>query len=220
MTKAINSNALYLVNRALGISGRVEGATDLENDRVVQALGINELVRRARTIAGSEGIFLGLMENTHSAANTVATVVTPYDVPTGGIGAWPSPVPTSLDVWILGVSVQHTGGAGSLTGAFYIDMPTTQVGWGVDQAGAAVAALRSLQVVAYWDSLVTQTSAFARDSVSGRFYWPVNLRIGRQRDANDLTRVVFSSTSSAAAVFLATVILGLFPIGMDQDIAF
>lgn len=212
--KTVDSQALEVVNRALGLSGVGAPLTEFLDGILNQSLDVTALVRRGRTIALSTGIFYGLLRNNHTAANTQTSRFEPYIGGTGAVLPYPSPLGRGFDFWVLAAITRQLSGSGTFTGALFIDPNTTLLGWGVDEAGAAVSAAARLPL-AYWDSVVTQTDEFGLME-NGQPWARIGLRLPRL-NRNDVG-LVFSSTSSAAAVFDCYIILGVFPVGLGQDV--
>ena len=212
--KSIDSQALELVNRALGLTGAGAPLTEFLDGFVDQTLDIGALVRRGRTLAKSTGVFFGLLRNIHGAADTQTSSFPPYTGGTGGIVPYPSPMPLGFDIWVLAAFVRQLSGSGTFTGALMIDPNTTILGWGVDQAGLAVNAIARMPLV-FWDSLVTQTDEFALME-DGQPWAKIGIRLFRL-NRNDV-RLLFSSTSSAIATFDCFIMMGVFPVGLGQDI--
>lgn len=212
--KSVDSQALGLVNRALGLTGAGAPLTEFLDGTVEQTLDIAALVRRGRTQAGTTGIYYGTLLNNHAAANTQISGLSPYLTPVGALPPYPSPMPAGFDIWILAAAVQQISGSGTFTGALSINTSDAVQGWGIDEAGAAVTGLGRFPLV-FWDSVVTQTTEFGLTEAGQPLGW-IGLRLLRT-PAND-SSINFSSTSSAAAVFRCQILLGVFPIGLGQDI--
>lgn len=212
--KQIDSQALAIVNRALGLFGSGASLTEFLDGSVDQTLDIGDLVRRGRTVAKSQGIFMGLLRNIHGAANTQTSTFQPYLGGTGTIAPYPEPMPPGFDIWVLAAYVRQLSGSGTFTGALMIDPNTTNLGWGVDQAGNAVSAAARMALI-FWDSLVTQTDTFALLE-DGQPWAKIGQRLFRLN--RDDVALLFSSTSSAAATFDCFVMLGVFPVGLGQDV--
>ncbi len=212
--KTVDSQALAIVNRALGLSGAGASLTEFLDGSVDQTLDIGELVRRGRTIAKSQGIFMGLLRNIHAGSGTLTSSFPPYTGGTGAILPWPSPMPLGFDVWVIGAFVRQLSGSGTFTGSLIIDPNTTNLGWGVDDGGAAVSAAARIPL-AFWDSVVTQTDEIALME-DGQPWAKIGMRLFRL-NRNDV-RLMFSSTASALATFDCFIMLGVFPVGLGQDV--
>lgn len=213
--KTVSSQALGLVNRALGLTGAGAALTEFLDGQLDQTLDVAPIVRRGRTQAGTGGLYYGVFENNHAVADTQVSSIAPYRTPVGAIPPYPSPIPPDFDLWLIGAAMVRASGSGTFTGALFLGLGDVPQGWGIDEAGAAVVASTSFPL-AFWDSVVGQTVTFGLTE-QGEPYVPIGLRMLRPPDqANTLD---FSSTSSAAAVFRLFVLLGLFPASLGQDAA-
>lgn len=215
MSKSIDSDALGLINRILGLGGGGESDTDLEDQTLVQVLDVAAAVRRSLAGGVREGWFTGVMDNIHAAAGAVVTTVNPYttsDVPTGG--SWPQPVPKGLDIWVLGAALVVTGAGGGLDGGMLnLDPLPAQQGWGRDSAGAAVVGSGEFPIVRWTgiDSSVAPVPVGITGD--GSVFVKTLVRIARG------TQLLFRTDATAADTFRCTVLLGLFPEALGQDVA-
>jgi len=207
----IRSDALRFVDRALGISDKGAPVTEIEDGRLIQQLDVSGLIRRGRSLAGSTGIFNGLMSNTHAVADTQQSIISPYNVTTGAIAPYPVPVPDDFDIWLLEASCEQESGTGTFAGGLFVDYAGGQQGWGIDQAGAAVVRQASI-ALARWDAVVTISTVMGITE-EGNPRVQFGLRLARSAN----TRLLWRTVSSAAAVFNVQILLGLFPIGLGQD---
>lgn len=227
MGKAIDSGALTILNRILGIAGSATGSsqTDLDDGNLNQVLDVNPIVRRSRT-QGNTGWFYFLIENNHSGADDEVGTVDPYGIGTGGNGAVaPYPiapvdggkgVPPGFEVHLIGVGLNRNSASGVLTGGLCsLIPPATQQGFGVDDAGAQHLAGINI-ILARWDSINTATAAFGEGvgvTAEGNTWIPINLRVPR----GSLIRLM--TTSAAAAIYTMYGVVGLFPISLGQDVS-
>lgn len=211
MPKKMNSDALWLLNRMLGLAGPDSGAqTELDSDRVDLVVDIGPVVRRSLALAGSDGIFWCYMENSHAAGDDEQSVADPY-APVGNIAPYPNPVPNDLEFWLLSAGLRRSAGAGGLTdGALFIAPATTQQGWGVDDGGAAVVSSFATSV-ARFDAIIAEQSAYGITEEGNP-----EVVIGRRLPRG--TTLVFQSTSAAAADFQAVLMCALMPLGFGQDV--
>ena len=208
--KTIDSDALDEVFRALGLSGPRAPVTEFASGQLEQTINVEPLVRRGRTQALTTGIYSAILETNHAGADTQVASVDPYNVGTGVIAPYPDPVGRGFDVWLLAAGVRQSSGSGTLSGLLTMAYPASSQGWGVDEAGAAVVS-NAEQVVAFWDGLATVTIGFGILNQLG-----VQQKIG-QRVPRGGSLIVWRSTSSAAAVFLCTMLIGVFPVALGQD---
>lgn len=212
--KQVDSQALAIVNRALGLFGAGAPLTEFMDGSVDQVLDIGQLVRRGRTVAKSQGIFMGLLRNIHGAADSQTSSFQPYLGGTGRIAPYPQPMPPGFDIWVLSAFVRRLSGTGTFTGALFIDPNTTNLGWGVDEAGQAVSAAARMPL-AFWDSLATQLDTFAITE-QGQPWFNIGQRLFRLN--RDDVGLLFSSTSSAIATYDCFIMMGVFPVGLGQDV--
>jgi len=213
--KRIDSQALGILTKSLGLSGSGAQLTELTDGIVDQALSVNELIRRGRTLAGSEGIFTAIMRNVHTASEVLSTTVPPYVVPAGNtVAPWPSPIPRGFDVWLLSATVRQATGAGTLAAVLYLDYSIAQQGWGVTDSGGGITSAERIPL-AFWDALATVSNEFGVLNQLGTNA-KIGIRIPRPMDLGD-TNIVFVSSSSLTATFDCQLVLGLFPTGLGQD---
>ncbi len=212
--KTVDSQALGIVTRALGMTGAGAPLTEFLDGELLQTLDVGQLVRRGRTLAGSSGIFMGAMRNNHAGADSQSSVISPYNVPTGAIAPYPAVMPRGFDIWLLAAQAEQISGTGTFSGALFVTMRGQQ-GFGIDQAGAAVVR-DSVMLLAFWDSVVTEAREFGL--LGGQFpFQAINLRLPRSTAAAPGTELTWATTSSAAAVFDVQLVLGVFPISLGQD---
>jgi len=213
--KLIDSQALGILNSSLGLTGAGSGETELLDGTVDQSLDVNEIVRRGRTPAGSEGIFRVALKNIHGSGNVVSTAWSPYDVQTVGVIApFPNPIPPSLDMWLLKASIQRTGGSGGLNIAALF-VAQIQQGIGRDSVAAAFVSTAVL-TVALWEGVATASTTFGVDADGNNPLVNIGMRIPR-KGAIISPVVTFTSSSGAAADYECVLIVGLFPVALGQD---
>lgn len=218
MARFINSQSLELVNRALLLDGGGAPATELTDGTVEQVLDIVPIARRGGCLAGgTEGLFRGLLRNTHGAASVITSGINLFTIGvTGGIAPFPTPIPNKYDLWILGASATRFSGSGAVAGQL---MLTNLVqGWGVDNGGAAVAANIPLQL-ARWDAVVDMTTGTDPLilTATGTSWQPLRFRVPRIGSFSAPVSLQWQTESSAAAVYDCTIWCGLFPLTLGQD---
>jgi len=211
--KRVDSQALVFANRALGISGTgPSGPTEFVDGTLDQVIDVASIVRRGRTFAGTSGVFTGLLQTVHAGAGTLGTAVNIYNVATGGIAPFPSPIPASFDVWLLSATTRFRSGTGTFEGVLEIDYPASSQGFGVDDSGVAVVGVNA-SVVAWWDAINLVNTTFGVLNGARGPYAHLGIRLPHHPD----TRLVFRSIASALATFDCQVILGVFPVALGQD---
>lgn len=217
----IKGLGLSLIQKLYSLpSAQILGVTDLDTDSVSQTLPIiPNILRRSDNIIGNNqgGWLQGVMENVHSGADDEVSTYRPYDGTAAGsttlVGAaagFPAPIPSGWDLWILGCSLERTSGAGTVVGLLALN--GNPLGWGIDDAGAAVTDT-PLFNLARFTSIVADAAALAYGiGADGQPWQPVNLRLPGQ------IALEFHTTSSAAVTVQLAILMGLFPEAMGQDV--
>lgn len=219
MPKVIDSQALGLVDKALGVAGRGAQITEFEDGQLDQVLDVGPLVRRGRTPANTGGIFRMVMENVHAAGGDLTSIFVPYSL--GAIGAiapYPNPVPDDLEVWVLYCFAMRTAGAGT-PDPVGMTIDGIQQGYGRDDSAVAVVSNEELCLVRMGtpqtlNGVLYQTNA-------GFPLQQINLRIprfGTLGGPGSRCNMRFHSTASAACTVQMHVIIGLFPLALGQDV--
>jgi len=210
--KVVDSDALGEVTKALGLTGKGAGITEFLDGQLDQTLDVAPIVRRGRTQAGSQGIYTAALRNVHAGAGNLSTAVNPFDITVGALPPYPAPMPAQFDVWLIGAGVQRVSGTGTLAAGIFVRQgDAAGQGFGEDDSGVAVVSSRST-ALAFWDSTVTELTTFALQNGSNP-YQAINMRLRRP-----VTTVTFSSTASALATFEATLLIGVFPLSLGQDL--
>lgn len=216
MTKRIDSDALVLLNRMLGLGGGGSGATDLDDGVVSQTLDILSVVRRARTPARSLGWFFGQFRNIHAAGGALQSSINPFAVGALAHNAYPTSIRRDFDLWLISASVNRAAGAGALDGATLLNSAVAaDHGWGVDDSGAGFGPGAGLLLLARWTGLDSSIAGQDAHGIAGD--GSVLVQIGQRIPRNTVIR--FNSDAAAAATFDCVVTLGVFPEGLGQDIA-
>lgn len=214
--KRVDSDALGIVNKALGLTGAGSAQTELHDGEVFQTLDVARLARRGRTLGDSGGIFTINLENVHTDAESEVTAVDIYTQVIGVIPPFPSPVPRQFDMWLLWATIQRKSGGGTFSGIVEVLFPFQA--FGEDDSGAAVVA-NDVQVLAHWDAIVSEGIQFAVLAGSEQPRAVLNFRMPRPTAAIG-SSLRFRSTSSLTSTYAMTVALGMFPVAMGQDGAF
>jgi len=214
--KQVTSDALGPVNRALGLTGSpASGETEFLDSVVFQSLDVAQIVRRGRTLASSQGFFLFQMDNLHGAAETLASTIEPYNPGAGfAFPPYPDTIPPQFDLWMLGASVFRVSGTGTLTATLSIRVPAAHIGVGVDDSAATVTPAIALVHVAFWDAIISVSNEFAILNGENGPYWKGAIRLRRDDD----TQVRFISVSSAIATYRMSILFGMFPLSLGQDL--
>jgi len=217
VAKIINSTALEPINKALGIAGSGDSQTELMDGTVDQVLDVGPMARRGGTLAGTEGIFRVVLQNVHLGAGDLGVSWQPYSSAAAGVIApFPAVVPDTLEVWILGASVEFNG-VGNFEFAT-LALTNVQQGFGIDDMGVAYAST-DVFTLAYWQTSVRVLAPFFAAAVSANPFQRINLRIPR-KGAIASPFIVFNSQADGVADVNLLMLVGVFPIGLGQDVAF
>ena len=215
MNQRIESDALDLVTRILGITGAT-GLTLLDDGNVSQVLELGPIIRRSRTPGITTGWFNCFLQNVHGAAGSLHSEIDPYNAGDSAVAPYPAAVPQGFDFWVLYASLRRQSGAGTLDGAvFYSDPGAQQQGWGENDSGAAVASTLA-SPLALWTGLDTSITLTNGIGVSGD--GSTMVKIGR-RIPRGVILEFDSDVAGAAATILLSLTCGLFPEALGQDIA-
>ncbi len=212
--KKIDSQALGVLNKSLGLTGAGSPVTELTDGIVDQTVDVVPAVRRGLTLAGSGGIFTATLRNIHVGATSELSQAFPYEVVPADVRApYPTPMPAQFDIWLLSATLRQTAGGSTLSGGLLILYPTAQMGWGEDSAGAPVVA-DALMPVAFWDTVRgTGTVSIGITGGGGVAYNAINTRLPR----SPLLQLQFRTSSSANTTFHCDMVLGVFPVALGQD---
>jgi len=217
MSRIIDSAALDLINTALGITGVGDTEeTIIDTRNVQQVLPILELVRRSMVFGTHGGIWQGDMVNIHAAAGDEESLIDPYVPGALSTVGFPGSLGKQYDVWILQASMERTAGAGTLDGALLKSLPSGQSNqaWGVNSSAAAVTGIGQT-VLGLWASV--DASAAGENAVGllgdGTTLLRTAFRLLRGSE------ITYSTTAAgASATFRCRIIMGIFPIGLGQDV--
>ena len=207
--KKIDSDALGTLQKSLGLSGAGSPITELADGIVDQALDVVPVIRRGRTQAATEGLYVAELINVHAAADSRTATLVPFQPTTTAIAPYPSPMDSRFDVWLLSASLQQTAGAGTLSAALFMNSPAGVMG--LSTTGAAGIAGHTL---AFWDATATENITFGLlNGANGPL-----AKLGFRLPRGITTQLVFASTSSEAATFACFLIMGVFPVALGQDV--
>jgi len=197
------------------------GITNIDLENISQVLPVvPEIVRRSAPIIGVDNWFVGVLENDHTGASDETSVISPYDVPVGlTFNDYPTPVPEGYDIWLMGASGQRRGvGTGAFVAAISMRAPGSVQGWGVDEAAAAITASAPRLFLGSSSAVEAGVAGLSNepmiwDSPAAALFLPIRMRIPRG------SSLQFDSTTAAAAVLLTmSLLMGLFPMAMGQDV--
>lgn len=211
----VDSQALQLVSRALRLSTPGAQRTDFTDEQLIQVLDVSALVRRGLALAETAGVFDAVLSNVHAAAGTLTSTVNPYQAGAAAIAPFPAAVPDDMEAWLLGASCEQIGGSGTFKGALYLNPDDSSQGFGINDSGVPVVRSNA-KPLAFWDSMVTASQTIGLEG-GQRAFQKIGLRLPRMRQAG--SGLIWASVASAATTFDCQLWIGLFPIGMGQDIA-
>jgi len=212
MTKKVDSQALGILNKALGLTGAGSPVTELADGVVDQTLDVGPIVRRSRTLGVSEGIFTALLLNEHAGAGTLSNEINPYEAGALARAPFPSPVPQNFDLWLLSATLQRESGTGSQLSALFINHSPSQLAFTRDDGGSAFTDTPLMPVMS-WDTLITVSQNNARTAgVSNTGPGHIGIRLPR-----NIVGIRFVSVASAIADYQCMMTIGMFPVGLGQD---
>lgn len=218
MVKVLSSESLSPMNKTLGLGGAGDAQTELLDGTVDQVIAINEIARRGRTLAGTEGIFRIALRNIHAGAGDVSTSFQPYEAALAGVIApFPSPIPAGLDFWLIGASIE-TDATNSFDSAV-IRLTNVQQGFGIDSAGVAVVSVAVFTLTNWTGVSSAIAPPYGISSGTQLPYKKINMRIPR-KGAIASPFIVCSTQALGAAEYDFVLMCGLFPSALGQDIAF
>lgn len=215
MSKEVDSGALRTINRVLGIAGATSPGTELETEQIVQTLDLNPYVRRGRVVGNLSGWYMGLLQNVHVAAGDLDSLIDPYEPGDSAIAPYPASVPRGWDVWVLGICLDRSTGAGTLAGAVVGLNPLGRSqGWGQNNSGAGVGSTPNMPI-ARFVSVNADAAGTLAIGVSGNGSTYVETRLRVPRGA---TLTLDTTAAGASATFRALFFCGVFPEGLGQDV--
>ena len=215
--KLVDSQALGMVNKALGLTGTGAATTEFLDSLVDQVFDVAPVVRRGRTPGITQGLFYATMDNVHGAADTLFTDVQPYTDSIGVSAPFPSPIPDTFDLWLIASSVLQISGTGTLAGLLSVQYGDQFAAFSLDDSGAAVTPPAFGHILQTWDTLTTIAGQeFGSNALSPDVTKFHKIRLPRSQH----THITFRSTSSAIATFRCALLLALMPVSLGQDAAF
>jgi len=210
--KKVDSDALGILNQALGLTGAGSPITELADGVVDQTLDVVPIARRGRTQAATDGLYTAVFRNSHPGSGGLSSEIQPYDVTPGiEFPPYPTPTPRQFDIWLLSATMRRASGSGTIQAALYIRYAQTQQGWGIDDSNNAVSLL-SIVPVMFWNT-VLGTGFTSVVASSGEVVSRAAMRLPRDRNLS----LVFETSASALSVYVCDMVLGVFPISLGQD---
>ena len=209
----IDSDALGILTKSMGLEGRGAQETELNDGVVDQMLNVVPIVRRGRTQAGKEGIYSATMRTNHTGAVTVTNTVEPYAVGTVAVvPPYPNPVGPQFDIWLLEASVRQVSGTGGVDATLSVRYPGQQ-GWGINETGLTQILVAQAHRLAHWNAVVTVGTNFAVLAGSLQPTAKIGLRLAR----GGATELIFIVLSTATSAWDCQLTLGVFPVALGQD---
>ena len=215
MTKRIDSDALHILNRTLGMTGAGSPVTELADGVVDQMLEIGQIARRGRALGLGGGLFYPTIRNEHTDAESIRTNVDPYNVGTTiAVAPYPPIVPQQFDIYLIGASIRSAAGtaSGMSQSTLSIEVPTPAEGWGTTDAGVAVLVAEPIRV-AQWTAMTTDGTSFGIRGVNRGPHQRIGYRLPRVPGMF----ISFASVSTITVSVDCQMILGLFPVALGQD---
>lgn len=223
MTVAIDSSALTVLRRSLGIAGTGSGQTDLDDGNLSQVIDVVPISRRS--LAFGSGIWQFQMIFVHSNTTGRNTIFDPYEPKTAGgtpsnKNGYPVIVPHGFDVWLIAMSLTTNDAtdfssvtAGIVTAATASGMNITNTnGVSTSPGGAALEF-----PLAHWDTTDVMTNGtIAGLTIQGDLIARLGYRLrrGERISVDSVTDTAGTATNSV------TLTLGLFPVALGQDVAY
>lgn len=213
----LDSGALQTLNRVLGATGGSQH-TRIDSDVLQTVMDMVPIVRRGRTFAGSEGLFMFGIENTHTAIDeTITSSVDPYNLGTLAGAGLPRAIEPGWDVWLLYALIRRTGANVNLDSAILdISYPAALTGF-VSPAGSQFGGLNVKYLISETENVLGggTLGTYLTELGSGEAGQTLAMRIPRGATIRLRTR-----TGNAAGVFpvyFASGLIGVFPAGLGQD---
>ncbi len=217
--KRIDSDALGVLNRSLGLTGAGSQLTELEDGIVDQILSVNEIARRGRTQADVQGIYTPTLRNEHVDVETVNNEIDPYNVgSTVLVAPYPDPVPAQFDIYLMGASLRHVSGtaSGMAVATLSLTVGTASQGWGKKDNSNIILVSQQMRL-AFWDAMVSDGTNFGIRAADRGPHQRIGLRLPRGGGGTTLS---FRSISTVTVAIDCQMILGLFPAALGQDVVF
>lgn len=220
--RQIEGDALVQLNRILGIGGAQNlPPTMLDDGNLSQVMDVVAVVRRSRTLGPTGGWYHGLFSNAHAANGALTSELDPYIPGAAATAGFPASVARGYDIWLVGAAVNRSAGDAALDGAALgIDPTNPQQAFGINNAGAQVAG-SGIIPFAFWDALNTSIAAGLlppAETIANLVYQPISVRW--PRGGANMRFVSDVSGLTTATTINCSVLLGVFPEGLGQDISF
>jgi len=223
VTREIDSTALLLLNRALGLSGSPASATELEDGHVTQTIDVGPIARRSLPIGG--GLWYARLACAHTGVGDLNTSFDPYNATHATPGSlvksgFPLDVPAGFDIWVISCIGLTDDATDFAAAAFDVETAATAEGISILNTAGVVsspAAAGGDYPYAVYDGVFTAAAAaLYLTKPDGTVLTQINQRIRRGQLFH------WRSTSDTAGTVTNTVLvcMGLFPEALGQDAAF
>ncbi len=217
--REFDSAGLREMARVLQISTGPPQLVEIDDEVVQQVVELDPFLRRGLTPANSTGIFTATILNTHVGSDTITTEVNPYTPGTTFVGnGYPAVVGPELDVWLLpGFNAKAVTGLADFNGGdFGLIYDTNAMGWRNEANGIAV---RVPLAVYDQEDLFGNPTYLTGGAASGQtVIWP-GPPIRLRRTGDPRFRFQTRKAGAGAGSYLLSMLIGLFPAGMGQDVA-
>jgi len=219
VSKDINSEALVLLRKSLGMAGTAGPDTLLDEDFVAQSLDIARFARQG--LAPGSGLFYFVMTVVTSVGNPNLTILIPdiYEPRSGALDLslppYPSTVPTGFDIYLIGCSLSLSNTT-LANAAFSVTSDQFSMGVGVNNNDTTVEVLtqagRTIPM-ASWDTVVSVAgSELATLGASGKVWTKLGTRL--QRGSGLFFNFAAGGANQGNLVILAS----LQPTALGQDV--
>lgn len=219
MGKEIDSEALVLLRKGLGIGGIASPTTLLEEDSVIQVVEVGQFARQG--LPAGNGLFYFVMRIITSVGNPSLDVsLFPYipDDPSGASVAsapFPNPVPSTFDIWIMSAVLNVTT-ATFVDAALFLRPPPVSVGLSIENADTTTQPLIAPTPVfplAAWDGVQTVDTFITGDLAGSDVFQRLGMRLPRGCSLN------FRVDAGGINTATCTIAAALMPRSMGQDVA-
>jgi len=211
----VKNPILLPLQKLIGIAPRPKPVI-LDDDTVSLTLPmVPDITRRSRSSLPTGGMFSAILRNDHAAGDDENSSIDPYNPGDSAVAPYPATVDPGFDVWLLGLCGQMSSGSSDLLTAGFVELsvPAHMQGFGQEDDGSALALSPNYNIALFTGVDTTGPgNPPLLLAVSGQPWLTLNMRLARGQ------RIVWATTSSAAADFDLQLLIGLFPEGLGQDV--
>lgn len=210
--RPLESGALTELARVLGITAGQE-QTDVDMAVLQTTLDVGPIVRRSRTIGLSEGIFSGRLANAHVAAATVTATVDPYAPGTVAAAGFPKVVPVGFDMWLLHTAAYRDDGDALISARLALEHPARSMAFVPSGGANSLNQVLRAYNIALLSEVVIGSANYFRSVGDGLIGLMMPVRVPRG------TNLIWETkgAGSTSALYIADVVLGLFPHCLGHD---